>query len=66
MGSESHALVREATNAWRASSGGAAGPEPVKPAIMRLLLGQMMPQTLSSIMIPIAPPTPIDKVLLLA
>src|SRR6267143_594600 len=66
IGSDNQALVREAINAWRASSGGAAGPAPVSAAMMRLLFGQMIPQTFSNIIRPMAPPTPIDKALLLA
>jgi len=65
IGSDSHAFVREAINAWRASSGAGGGPT-VKAPIIRLLFGQMIPQTLSSMIKPIAPPTPIDNVLLLA
>src|SRR6266849_3557994 len=65
IGSDNQALVREATKAWRASSGAAGGP-PCNAAIIRLLLGQIMPQTLSIIMMPSAPPTPIESVLLLA
>jgi hypothetical protein len=41
--------VREAMNACRASSGGAAGPVPAVAARIRLLFGQMIPQTLSNI-----------------
>src|SRR5213080_1596411 len=51
IGSDSHALVREAMKAWRASSGAAGGP-PVKAAIIRLFAGQMMPQTFSSMIKP--------------
>ena len=49
IGSDSHAFVLEAINACRASSGGAAGPVPAVAAMMRLLLGQMIPQTFSII-----------------
>ncbi len=49
IGSDSHAFVLEAMNACRASSGGAAGPVPAVAAMMRLLLGQMIPQTFSII-----------------
>lgn len=52
IGSDSQALVREAMNACRASSGGAAGPVPAVAARMRLLLGQMIPQTFSIIRMP--------------
>src|SRR6266536_6072051 len=65
-GKDSHAFVREAIKAWRASSGGAAGPVPAVAAMIRLLLGQMMPQTLSIITMPYAPPMPIEYDLLLA
>src|SRR5947207_6140261 len=51
IGRDSQALAREATKACRASSGAAGGP-PVNAPIIRLLLGQMMPQTLSSIRMP--------------
>jgi len=40
-------VVRDATNAWRASSGAAGGP-PVKAPIIRLLLGQIMPRHLAA------------------
>src|SRR5207245_6335122 len=63
IGSDNHALVREAMKAWRASSGAAGGP-PCKPPIIRLLAGQMMPQTLSNMIMPSAPPTPIERDLL--
>ena len=49
IGSDSQALVLDARNACRASSGGAAGPVPAVAAIIRLLLGQMIPQTFSII-----------------
>src|SRR5438105_15434422 len=62
-GSDNQALVREAMNAWRASSGAAGGP-PCRAPIIRLLLGQMMPQTFSIMIMPNAPPTPIERVLL--
>src|SRR6266550_6676216 len=62
-GSDNQALVREAMKAWRASSGAAGGP-PCRAPIIRLLLGQMMPQTFSIIIMPSAPPTPIERVLL--
>src|SRR6266850_7261384 len=65
-GSDSQAFVREAIKACRANSGGAAGPVPAVAARIRLLLGQIMPQTLRSITIPYAPPTPIEYDLLLA
>src|SRR5713226_8499429 len=65
IGSDNHALVREAIKAWRASVGSAGGP-PCSAPIIRLFAGQMMPQTLSNISTPYAPPTPIDIVLLLA
>src|SRR6266496_2847852 len=65
IGSDSQAFAREAMKACRASSGAAGGP-PCKPAIIRLFAGQIMPQTLSSMMMPSAPPTPIDSDLLLA
>jgi hypothetical protein len=65
-GKESHAFVLDARKAWRASSGGAAGPVPAKAAIERLLFGQIMPQTFNIMMTPNAPPTPMESVLLLA
>jgi hypothetical protein len=52
IGSDSHVFVREAMNAWRASSGGAAGPVPAVAARIRLLLGQMIPQTFNIITMP--------------
>jgi hypothetical protein len=52
IGSDSQVFVREAMKAWRASSGGAAGPVPAVAARMRLLLGQMMPQTFNIITMP--------------
>src|SRR5215203_488730 len=52
IGSDSQVFVLEAIKAWRASSGGAAGPVPAVPASMRLLLGQIIPQTFSSITMP--------------
>ena len=52
IGSESQAFVLEARKAWRASSGGAAGPVPAVAAMIRLLLGQMIPQTFSIIRMP--------------
>ena len=66
IGKDSQALVRDARNAWRANSGGAAGPVPAVAAMIRLLFGQMMPHTLSIIMTPMAPPRPMESVLLLA
>src|SRR6267154_1127357 len=51
IGKDIQALVREATNAWRASSGAAGGPPVIAP-IIRLLFGQMMPQTFSNITMP--------------
>src|SRR5438876_1721275 len=65
IGSDNHALVREAIKAWRASVGSAGGP-PCKAPMIRLFAGQMMPQTLSNIRMPYAPPTPIDIERLLA
>jgi len=64
IGRDSQALVRDAIKAWRASSGGAAGPVPAVAAMMRLLFGQMTPHTLSSITMPYAPPNPIEYTLL--
>ena len=52
IGSDSQALVREAMKACRASSGGAAGPVPAVAAIIRLLFGQMIPQTFSIMTMP--------------
>ena len=52
IGSDNQAFVREAKKACRGNSGGAAGPVPAVAAIIRLLLGQIMPQTLSNIRIP--------------
>src|SRR3954452_14178147 len=66
IGSDSQVFVREAIKACRASSGGGAGPVPAAAARMRLLLGQMMPQTFSNITMPYAPPIPIEYALLLA
>src|SRR5215216_2937881 len=66
IGSDSQVFVREAMKACRASSGGAAGPVPAVAARMRLLLGQMMPQTFNSITMPYVPPIPIEYALLLA
>src|SRR5688500_8122183 len=60
IGSNIHALVREAMNAWRANSGGAAGPSPAVAAIILLLLGQIIPQTFNNMPIPYAPPKPIE------
>ena len=60
IGSDNQAFVLEAIKAWRASSGGAAGPVPAVAASMRLLLGQIMPQTFNSIRMPNAPPMPIE------
>ena len=60
IGNDSQAFVREAMNAWRASSGGAAGPVPAVAAMIRLLLGQMIPHTFSIIKMPYAPPMPIE------
>src|ERR1043166_2885150 len=51
MGSDNQVLVREAMNAWRASSGAAGGP-PVSAAMPRLLFGQIIPQTFSSMRMP--------------
>src|SRR2546423_1793621 len=51
IGSDNHALVREAIKAWRASAGSAGGP-PCRAPVIRLLAGQMMPQTLSNISTP--------------
>src|ERR1043165_1739818 len=66
IGSESQVFVREAMKAWRASSGGAAGPVPAVAARMRLLFGQIMPQTFNNITMPYVPPMPIEYALLLA
>jgi hypothetical protein len=66
IGSDNQVFVREAMKAWRASSGGAAGPVPAVAARMRLLLGQMIPQTFKSITMPYVPPMPIEYALLLA
>src|ERR1044072_1556215 len=66
IGSDSQVFVLEAMKAWRASSGGAAGPVPAVAARMRLLLGHMMPQTFNSITMPYVPPIPIEYALLLA
>src|SRR5437016_12302506 len=65
IGSDSHALVREAMKAWRASSGAAGGP-PWSAPMSRLFAGQIIPQTFSNIRIPYVPPTPIDITRLLA
>src|SRR5438093_1479600 len=65
IGKDSQVFVREAMNAWRASSGAAGGP-PCSAPIIRLLFGQIIPQTFSNMIKPIAPPTPIESVLLLA
>src|SRR5882672_2275829 len=51
IGSDNHALVREATKAWRASVGSAGGP-PCSAPMIRLLAGQIMPQTFSNISTP--------------
>src|SRR5712671_3681654 len=51
IGSDNQALVREAIKAWRASVGSAGGP-PCSAPIIRLLAGQMIPQTLSNISTP--------------
>jgi hypothetical protein len=58
IGSDNQVFVREAMKACRASSGGAAGPVPAVAARMRLLLGQMMPQTFNNITMPYMPPIP--------
>src|SRR5687768_18206006 len=42
IGSDIHALVRDAMKAWRANSGGAAGPVPAVAAMILLLLGQII------------------------
>ena len=60
IGSDIQVFVLDAIKASRASSGGAAGPVPASPARIRLLLGQMIPQTFSSITMPYAPPMPIE------
>ena len=52
IGSDSQVFVLEARKACRASSGGAAGPVPAVAARMRLLFGQMIPQTFNIIMMP--------------
>ena len=52
IGNDSHVFVRDAINACRASSGGAAGPVPAVAARMRLLLGQMIHHTFSIITMP--------------
>ena len=49
IGNDSQAFVRDAMKAWRASSGGAAGPVPAVAAMIRLLFGQIMPHTFRSI-----------------
>src|SRR5215217_9613479 len=66
IGNDSHVFVRDAMKACRASSGAAAGPVPAVAARMRLLLGQMIPQTFKSITMPYVPPIPIEYALLLA
>ena len=66
IGSDNQALVRDAMKAWRASSGGAAGPVPAVAARIRLLLGQIIPHTFKSMIRPNAPPIPMENVLLLA
>ena len=60
IGSDIQAFVREAMNACRASSGGAAGPVPAVAAMMRLLFGQIIPHTFSNITRPYAPPSPME------
>src|ERR1044071_9611406 len=51
IGSDSHALVRDAIKACWASSGAAGGP-PCSAAMLRLLAGQIIPQTLSNMRMP--------------
>ena len=65
IGSDSQAFVREAMKACRASSGAGGGP-PWSAPIIRLLAGQIIPQTLSNMRMPYVPPTPIEMVRLLA
>src|SRR5437588_11874912 len=63
IGSDSHAFVRDAMKACRARTGAASGGTGGPPLIalsVRLLLGQMIPQTFSSITKPYAPPMPIE------
>ena len=65
IGNDIQEFVREAMNACRANAASAGGP-PCRAPIIRLFAGQMIPQTLSSITKPYAPPTPIEYNLLLA
>src|SRR5574341_2606927 len=59
MGMDSQALVREARKAWRPRVAASAGGVPASvPWMTFLLLGQMMPQTLSSMTRPMPPPIP--------